>query len=102
MLSSPKIGFCFTLQSIFISLRVLRVYVFRDDVVLSHVSISNAFRKARSLKFRGCQQCVCTKCALPLDAKDLTSALEIVLTLDLATVDPQHLCLCQSMFLFIL
>ena len=27
-------------------------------------------------------------CALPLDAKDLTSALEIVLTLDLGTVDP--------------
>ena len=55
-----QIGFWFTLQSRFTSLWVLRVCFFRDDVVSSHVSISNAFRKARSLKFPGCQECVCT------------------------------------------
>ena len=60
------------------------------------------FARPEVWNFEGASSVCAHICALPLDAKDLTSALEIVLTLDLATVDPQHLCLCQLMFLFIL
>lgn len=68
-------------------MRVLRAYVFQDDVVSSHVSISNASQGPKFEISRVPAVCVHI-CALPLDAKDLTSALEIVLTLDLGTVDP--------------